>query len=193
MSRPREFNIECALQQCMEVFWTKGFKATSFEDLTRRTQVKKQSLYCAFDDKRALFLKTLALYREQHAAKMEQFVSQEGSPLQKLEKIRDATFPPSAEGSCRGCFMVNSALEFGTSDEEVTRQVEIMFRELERMIEQLIRSGQEQQMITNRHTAEALAAHLTNSLLGARMMEKSGASRERIEAVLHTSFALILP
>ncbi|WP_426450838.1 TetR/AcrR family transcriptional regulator [Paenibacillus sp. S-38] len=193
MSRPREFNIECALQQCMEVFWTKGFKATSFEDLTRRTQVKKQSLYCAFDDKRALFLKALALYREQQVARMEQFVSLDGSPLEKLKMMCDASFTPSDEAGRRGCFMVNSALEFGSSDEEVTRQVEMMSCEMERLIGKLIRSGQEQRQITNRHTADALAAHLSGALLGARMMEKSGASPERIQAVLHTSIALILP
>ena len=72
MSRPREFDVDRALQQSMEVFWERGFKSTSYEDLTRTTQVKKQSLYCVFKDKRELFLKALALYRKRSIAMLEE-------------------------------------------------------------------------------------------------------------------------
>jgi hypothetical protein len=88
--------------------------------------------------------------------------------------------------------MVNSALE-GTEDEEVTREVELMFDEVEQILEKIIRSGQEQQMITTRRTSKELAAYLNNALLGAKIMEKSGASRERIDAVLRTSLTMIAP
>ncbi|OXM84051.1 TetR/AcrR family transcriptional regulator [Paenibacillus rigui] len=193
MSRPREFDVDRALHQSMEVFWKKGFKSTSFEDLTRTTQVKKQSLYCVFEDKRALFLKALALYREQSIAMLEQLVSQEASPLKKLEAIRDVTFCQDSEATRRGCLMVNSTLEFGTDDEEVTREIEMMFTSVEQILEKIIRSGQEQRLITTRHTSKELADYLNNALLGAKIMEKTGASRERIDAVLRTSFALLAP
>jgi AcrR family transcriptional regulator len=192
MSRPREFDVNRALHQSMEVFWTKGYKATSFEDLTRTTQVKKQSFYCVFKDKRALFLKALALYREQSVFVLEKLASQEAPPLKKLEAIVDVTLCHGDETTGRGCLMVNSALE-GTEDEEVTREVELMFAEVEQILEKIIRSGQEQQMITTRRTSKELAAYLNNALLGAKIMEKSGASRERIDAVLRTSLAMIAP
>ncbi len=191
MSRPREFDVEHVLHQCMEVFWTKGFKSTSYEDLTRSTRVKKQSLYGVFDDKRSLFLKGLVLYREQSLAMLEELVSRDVSPLQKLEAIRDTSLQGELPTN-RGCLMVNSALEFGTYDEEVTREVNLMFFEVERILEKVIRSGQEQQLITNRHTSQALAVHLNNALIGSRILEKSGATQERIQAVLHTAFSLIV-
>ncbi|KPV60244.1 TetR family transcriptional regulator [Paenibacillus sp. A3] len=193
MSRPREFDVDRALHQSMEVFWTKGFKSTSFEDLTRTTQVKKQSLYCVFEDKRALFLKALALYREQSISMLEELASREMSPLKKLEAIRDAKLCQGNETIRRGCLVVNSALEFGTDDEEVTREVEMMFAKVEQILGKIIRSGQEQQLITTRHTSQELAAYLNNALLGAKIMERSGASRERIDAVLRTSFAMLEP
>ncbi|HZG13499.1 MAG TPA: TetR/AcrR family transcriptional regulator [Candidatus Bathyarchaeia archaeon] len=193
MSRPREFDVDRALHQSMEVFWTKGFKSTSFEDLTRATRVKKQSLYCVFQDKRALFLKVLALYGEQSISMLEELASQEVPPLKKLEAIRDATLFQGNETIRRGCLMVNSALEFGTCDDEVNREVEMMFAKVEQILEKVIRSGQEQQSITTRHTSNELAAYLNNALLGAKILEKSGASRERIDAVLRTSFAMLEP
>ncbi|WP_088829994.1 TetR/AcrR family transcriptional regulator [Paenibacillus tyrfis] len=193
MSRPREFDVDRALHQSMEMFWMKGFKSTSFEDLTRTTRVKKQSLYCVFEDKRALFLKALALYREQSISVLEELASQEVSPLKKLEAISDATLCQGNETIRRGCFMVNSVLEFGTDDEEVTREIEMMFAKVEQILEKIIRNGQEQQLITTRHTSKELAAYLNNAFLGAKIMERSGASREQIDAVLRTSFAMLEP
>lgn len=192
MSRPREFDVDRALRQSMEVFWTKGFKATSYDDLTSTTQVKKQSLYCVFKNKRELFLRALVLYREQSIAMLEALASQEGSPVKKLEAICEATLCQNDETMSRGCLIVNSALEFGTDDEEVNREVALMFNQVGRVLETVIRSGQEQQLITSRLTSKALALHLNNALSGAKIMEKSGAPREQIAVVLRTALALMM-
>lgn len=192
MSRPREFDVERALHQCMDVFWKKGYKSTSFEDLTRSTRVKKQSLYGAFDGKRALFMKALTLYHQESIANLEKIVSQDVSALKKLENIRDATLFQGDEPSHRGCLMVNSALEFGIEDEELICEVKKMFAEVERIIEMVIRSGQEHNLITTRLPSKELAAHFNNVLMGAKMLEKSGDSREKIEAILNTALTLML-
>ncbi|NRR20157.1 TetR/AcrR family transcriptional regulator [Brevibacillus sp. MS2.2] len=192
MSRPREFDVDRALQQSMEMFWAKGFKSTSYDDLTRTTQVKKQSLYCVFKDKRDLFLKALALYRERSIAMLEELASQEVSPLKKLEAICDSTLYQNDETLRRGCLMVNSALEFGDDDPEVNREVMLMFDQVERILEKIIRDGQKQGLISARQSSKELAVYLNNVLSGAKVMEKSGASREQIATVLRTSFALMI-
>lgn len=192
MSRPREFDVDRALQQSMEVFWAKGFKSTSYDDLTRMTQVKKQSLYCVFKDKRDLFLKALALYRERSIAMLEELASQEVSPLKKLEAICDSALYQNDETLRRGCLMVNSALEFGDDDPEVNREVMLMFDQVERILEKIIRDGQKQGLISAQQSSKELAVYLNNVLSGTKVMEKSGASREQIAAVLRTSFALMV-
>lgn len=175
----------------MEVFWERGFKSTSYEDLTRTTQVKKQSLYCVFKDKRELFLKALALYRERSIAMLEEVASREASPLEKLEAICGSMLHQKDETLRRGCLMVNSALEFGEDDREVNREVTLMSDQVKGILEKIIRDGQKQGFITARESSKELAVYLNNVLVGAKVMEKSGASREQIEAVLRTSFALI--
>lgn len=177
----------------MEVFWTKGFKSTSYEDITRTTQVKKQSLYCVFKDKRELFLKALALYREQTIAKLEELASREVSPLKKLEAVCEATLYQNDEAIHRGCLMVNTALEFGDDDREVSREIALMFERVERILEKIICDGQEQGLIITSRSGKELADYLNNVLRGAKVMEKSGDPRERIATVLHTSIALLTP
>lgn len=193
MSRPREFDVDRALHQSMEVFWTKGFKSTSYDDLTRATQVKKQSFYCLFKDKRALFIKALALYREQSVAVVEELAAQDMPPLEKLKAISDAALHRNNDSDCRGCLMVNSVLEFGTEDEEVTREIKEMFHEVEQIIEVVIQDGQKRGAITTRLTSKELAVYLNNVWSGIKMMEKSGSSEDRIDVVLNAALALLEP
>lgn len=193
MSRPREFDVDRALCQAMEVFWAKGFKSTSYEDLTRTTKVKKQSLYGVFKDKRDLFLKALALYREQSVELLNELASREAHPIRKLEAICEAALFPNEEAMRRGCLMVNSVLEFGAEDPEVNREADLMSGHVHRLLEEVIRSGQDQRLITNRLTSQELASFLNNAISGAKIMEKSGASKEHIDAVMRTTIALMAP
>lgn len=191
MSRPREFDADLALHQCMEVFWTKGFHATSYEDLTRSTQVKKQSLYGVFKNKRELFLKSLALYREENLSILEKRIANETSPVRQLEAICETALYADDEARIRGCLIINTSLEFGSGDEDINREIIQMMQRTETMIEQAIRGGQAEGTITSRLSSRELALHLSNAINGAKMMEKSGASREEILGVLRTSIALI--
>ncbi len=191
MSRPREFDADAALRQCMDVFWAKGFHATSYEDLTRTTQVKKQSLYGVFKNKRELFLKSLALYREENLAFLEAKAAGETLPLRRLEAICEAILYADEDARQRGCMIINSALEFGGEDADVNREIAQMAQRTEALIEEAIREGQAQGTIASRFGSRELAAYMGNAINGAKMMEKSGASREEVAGVLRTSLALL--
>jgi len=62
--RPREFDLTEALDHALLVFWRKGYRATSLDDLTEVMQINRPSLYAAFGDKEKLFLQTVDHYRE---------------------------------------------------------------------------------------------------------------------------------
>src|SRR5438445_11772806 len=64
--RPRSFEPEVVLEQAMALFWRHGYSGTSFGDLTEATGLTKPSLYAAFGDKEALYLKCLQHYVEHH-------------------------------------------------------------------------------------------------------------------------------
>src|SRR5262249_62055712 len=62
LGRPRAYDPEVALQRAMDAFWDGGFSGTSLDDLSDRTGMNRPSLYAAFGDKQALYLKTLDGY-----------------------------------------------------------------------------------------------------------------------------------
>src|SRR5260221_11057894 len=63
MARPREFDREEALERATAVFWAKGYASTSTDDLLSAMGIARQSLYNAFQDKRALYLEALERYQ----------------------------------------------------------------------------------------------------------------------------------
>ncbi|MGD2408839.1 MULTISPECIES: TetR/AcrR family transcriptional regulator [Bacillus subtilis group] len=192
MTRPREFDVDQVLFQTMEVFWTKGFRSTSFEDLTNKTKVKKQSLYGVFKNKRTLFLKALALYRDYNLQNLKEIMARADSPAGKIDAILRASLCTNSEDARRGCLMVNTALEFGVSDLEVTKQVEGMHNDVQLALEEVIEEGQAAGQFTTKFTSRELALHLSNALQGVRVLQKSGVDHQQTEVVLRTAFGLIM-
>ncbi len=62
MARPREFDIDIALDRAMEAFWEKGYEATSLDDLCEVTGLSRSSLYATFGSKRKLLLRSVDRY-----------------------------------------------------------------------------------------------------------------------------------
>ncbi len=81
--RPRAYDPEQALDQALRVFWTKGYEATTIDDLTAATGLSRPSLYNAYGDKEGLFLRC-----------MERYVSTRGQlaaqAMEQAESVSDA-------------------------------------------------------------------------------------------------------
>ena len=60
--RPREFDLDDAVRDALEVFRQRGYHGASMVDLLEGTKLSRGSLYKAFPDKRALFFAAFDLY-----------------------------------------------------------------------------------------------------------------------------------
>src|ERR1700691_2172683 len=76
MARPKEFDPERALAKAMNLFWRRGYENTSLETLMKEMGIAKQSLYDTFGDKRALYLKAMAHYRDQTNSQMQKMLNE---------------------------------------------------------------------------------------------------------------------
>jgi TetR/AcrR family transcriptional repressor of nem operon len=87
MARPKEFDKDEALQKAMNVFWCRGFEATSMQDVVDAMGIKRQSLYDTFGGKHQLYLAALDRYRAEQDAKLLALLGTPGPVKEKLRKL----------------------------------------------------------------------------------------------------------
>ena len=66
MGRPREFDIDKALDTAGELFWRNGYERTSLSDLTEAIGITPPSFYFAFGNKEKLFKQVVDRYQSGH-------------------------------------------------------------------------------------------------------------------------------
>ncbi len=62
MGRPREFEIDDAIEKATGLFWRNGYEGTSLNDLTEAIGISPPSFYFAFGSKEGLFKKVIERY-----------------------------------------------------------------------------------------------------------------------------------
>ena len=119
--RPRAFEAETALAQAMDVFWTDGFAATSLDDVSAATGLNRPSLYGAFGDKRALYLKAYDQYRKRVNEQFQPLFQAREPIRTKLKRILTAALDLYLSGpnGPRGCFTVLSAASDAIADPDL--------------------------------------------------------------------------
>jgi TetR/AcrR family transcriptional repressor of nem operon len=120
LGRPLEFNPDKAIDAAVEVFWCKGYEATSMTDLLEAMELSKSSLYQTFGSKRQLFERCLIRYADWLSAKMIKELADAESGRSFIEHtfIEVANSAREPEGA-KGCLIANSANEFGQREPEL--------------------------------------------------------------------------
>lgn len=110
MGRPREFDVDEALERAMQVFWERGYEGVSLTDLTRAMGITKPSLYAAFGDKKELFRKALARYTEGPADYGTRALEEPTARGVAEAILRGAVRTTTRPGGPAGCLGVQGAL-----------------------------------------------------------------------------------
>jgi AcrR family transcriptional regulator len=120
--RPREFDLDAALDAAVTVFWKKGYEGTSLPDLTAAMGINRPSLYAAFGNKEALFRKAVERYLNSVGASVMSALAE--------PKVRDAMRRYLTAGLCgadskqpRGCMLINAALACGDKAEPIRQEL----------------------------------------------------------------------
>ena len=186
--RPREFDIEDAVRDAMDVFWTRGYHATSLTDLLDGTGLSRGSLYKAFGDKKSLFLKALDCYAEAGLKELDDTLA---APVSAKQAIRAALtiYVPLSAGNTgrRGCMVMATAAEMLPHDPEVGARVQDTFRRIHALLAAAVRRGQATGEITIDQDARDVARFLVCQIEGMRVLGKVGATRQDMAAVVEAA------
>ena len=190
MARPREFNREQVLERAMQVFWSKGYTATSMRDLTDAMGLSKSSLYDTFGSKHDLFLESIDYYRDNVSAQVRSVADLEKPAdqviLAVLSRAVDRILEPNGR---RGCFLNNCAVEVGPTDEEAAERCRAGLRLMEETFLRLVRRAQLEGSISPTRDAVSLARYLTSTVNGIMVMGKANPDRAMLEDIVRVAAA----
>jgi len=168
----------------MRLFWRKGYAATSVQDLIETLHLSRSSLYDTFGDKRTLFLEALKFYGERVISITEHTLKTSSSPIAGIQAIFDGLIDGiGQEPGSLGCFMVNSVAELVPYDPDVTKLATEFADGLQQLLKTALTEASVQNILTKRQTPEQFASYVYNTIQGIRILIKSGATREQVQAI----------
>ncbi|HKW94363.1 MAG TPA: TetR/AcrR family transcriptional regulator [Methylomirabilota bacterium] len=192
MARAKEFDRDLVLDRAMDAFWSKGYEATSIEDLVSRMRIQRGSLYGAFGDKRTLFLTALERYHQVIARELFEALEAPGSGVQAIRRF----FRLRVEGSLdrrrpHGCLVTNSAVELSRRDRGAAAKIGDSLARLEAAFRRALERARAAGELGSTRDLRALARFLTSSAQGLSVMAKTFPDRAILEDIVETILAVV--
>jgi TetR/AcrR family transcriptional repressor of nem operon len=191
MGRPRLFDLDGAFSSALNVFWKRGYGATTPAHLLEAIGVGKGSFYNAFGSKHALFEKALRRYGDDRVAGLAGWFAQTGSVRQRIKGYFERLAAPENEATLRrGCFAANTAAELGRSDPTAMKIVRSTFERMESVLEETLAEGQAKGEL-DAFDAKAVASLLLATLVGITVLARVDGSSARTKRIALAVAALL--
>ena len=177
MARPRAFDEAEVLDRAVDLFWERGYEATSIADLEEHLGLGRQSLYNTFGDKEHLFLKALERYAERGHEMRKELLMRPGAGLAEIRAFFDANVNLLTEGGHRrGCLVANSIVEPAGDIPEVQGQCRLNQRRLGAGLRHALKGAVTAGELPAGFDVEVGVSLLVSQIYGLVVMSRSGAS-----------------
>lgn len=193
MARTKEFDPDAALQSALELFWRRGYEATSMADLVDHLGIGRASIYATFGNKHELYLKALDRYGETQDPPLLDALSKPGPALPAVRQMvrRFADESTVETRRARGCFITNTAAELGPHDPEAARRVELSWQHVETLTHAALVRAQGQGELPPDRDPRALARMLLVLMQGMRVVGKTSQDPARVRDAAEQALSLL--
>ncbi|CAM5443893.1 TetR/AcrR family transcriptional regulator [Streptomyces abikoensis] len=192
MTRQRSFATDEALFKIMQLFWTKGYEATSIADLCEVTGLGRGSLYAAFGSKQEVYERSLRHYvdttnrhlRDQLARRVPVRQAVRDLLLERVEgSLTDQERP--------GCLLVGAIVERAARDQSAARIARDAINATRAAFASALHSARAAGEIPYETDVDAVAAFLTMTVQGLRVMSISVPDRELLVSIIDTALVAL--
>jgi AcrR family transcriptional regulator len=183
MARPREFDVDTALDQAMEVFWRKGFEGTTLPELTAAMGINRPSLYAAFGDKQALYRRALDRYAAGPAGYVREVLAAPTARGVAERLLRWTIDSATDRRHPRICLFVRGALTCAEESDSIRRKLNAHRASGERAIRERFQRAQTNGDLTAGTDPGDLARYVITVAQGLAVQAAAGASRKELQQV----------
>lgn len=193
--RKREFDETTALKAAMEVFWRKGYVGASLSELTQNMGINKPSMYSAFGNKEALFLKATEYYIESKNKPHLDILFDPNLPFaERLKKYLMSIIAVQCESEQpKGCYLVLCQAEIASGDipEAAEKLLTTASESLTTMLVDVFTKDPQAVELGLHHDAQNNALFMTAILKGSASLARTGTLVSELEGVLNKGLQAI--
>ncbi|WP_050425530.1 TetR/AcrR family transcriptional regulator [Bradyrhizobium tropiciagri] len=174
----RQFDEDEVIATALDVFWRKGLHDATMQDLAAATGVQRGSLYNAYGDKEAIFLRAFDQYAGQFLEAAGHALAHADTTI-ALRNFFDMIIVNMTDGSpARGCLTTRTALDAAISSTEVRQRVRDVLGRLEQLIGRTLSAAPGRRRAAD---ADRLARVIVTFTRGLAVMERAGYSRKQLK------------
>ncbi|HFX6305151.1 TetR/AcrR family transcriptional regulator [Acinetobacter nosocomialis] len=183
--RTKEFETDEIADAAMQVFWRRGYAATSVQDLVDGTGLSRSSLYSTFQNKQGLYQKALQRYELLTTLNNVKLLAGSGSPNALIRQLLVNIVEDELNDSeHKGCLIANACLELAGHDEEVSKFVISNLQKIQHALENLLIKAQQSGEISSTQNPRALASFFVNTIQGLRVLGKGSPLEQRKQCLM---------
>lgn len=190
MPRPKSFDEAAVLDQAVQLFRERGYEGTSLADLETHLGLGRQSLYNAFGDKQALFLKALERYKRAVTESASAHLNPSGAGLDAIRAFFRATVEClTAPGPRHACLLASTIVERGSQDADALLRCNHARADLERAFRRALAHAKTRGELAKDLDVEATATLLVIQGYGLNVLAKTGATAAELTAAVEVLLA----
>lgn len=173
MPRVKQYDEDAVIEKAITVFWKKGYASTSVRELEQEMGINQFSMYSSFGNKRGVFLRALAQYKQKvKEVFLADLMRSEGRLADIKTFFHAFTHSVKSGKTPNGCLMTNTATAIDGGDLEVKVQLNQFFDLLKEVFVDVLKGAQRNKELAVNANIDAYANYLLGCIQGLAVTSK---------------------
>jgi len=192
MPKTKLFNEDDVLSKALDIFWKKGYYATSMQDLVNHLGISRSSLYSIFECKRTLFDKALEQYCSINKNDTREFLQNQKNVKAGLSRLFEIAISESISDIDRkGCFVVNTTTELISRDRKIQDVLAENRSDFEEIFHEFLLSGKKSGEISKEKNLDVIASLIYTFYSGIKVVAKIEPDRKKLNSSVSILLSLL--
>ncbi|MFJ7213012.1 TetR/AcrR family transcriptional regulator [Amycolatopsis sp. NPDC098790] len=188
MAGKRQFDERRTLELARDIFWAKGYGATSIQDIATASGVLRGSLYNAYQDKETLFLQVFEDYARDFLAEAARVLA-DPDVGRALRDFFGFTIASMTTGDPhRGCLTTKTAIDSRAESERIQTALRGLLDGLEELVRDRLESEEDRLALPPAEAARVLVT-MTRGIV---VMERVYEDPDRLRATADSLIDVVL-
>lgn len=187
MSKKITFTTAKILKKVTALFHTKGYCATSMQDIVTVSQLNRSSIYNTFGSKLELYISCFDASEKNYRREIQKIILSVENPIKSIRII----FELSIKETINGNLIPNYITEIRNDEALIKKLIESQKNFLLDLFEDIIKKGQNFGAINNSKSSKQYACFLVVSYYGLQTMKSLSNNENKLENVIYDIISIL--